>query len=98
MSDKSFREFEWDETKNLANIRKHRIDFADVPKMFEQPMYIELDSRTGYSEERWVGTGFLLNGVAVVVWTERLGTTIRIISARKATRYERRQFEEYLEN
>lgn len=52
MSDKSFREFEWDDAKNLANIRKHRIDFADVPKMFDQPMSIELDSRAGYGEER----------------------------------------------
>ncbi|MGC1307684.1 MAG: BrnT family toxin [Phormidesmis sp.] len=98
MSDKGSIEFEWDEAKNLANIRKHRIDFADVPKMFDEPMSIELDSRIGYGEDRWVGAGFLLSGIAVVVWTERLGKTIRIISARKANRYERKQFEKYLKN
>ena len=56
---------------------------------FESPMLIELDDRFDYGEERWFGIGFLGNGVAVVVWTERQGDVIRIISARKANRYER---------
>ncbi|MEO1447239.1 MAG: BrnT family toxin, partial [Cyanobacteria bacterium J06635_11] len=50
-------EFEWDEAKNIANIRKHKIDFADVPRMFEAQMLIELDTRTSYGEDRWVGIG-----------------------------------------
>jgi uncharacterized DUF497 family protein len=82
-------QFEWDEAKNLENIRKHRIDFADVPDMFDGSMLVELDERTDYGEDRWIGIGFLRNGVAVVVWTERQGDVIRIISARKANRYER---------
>ncbi len=69
---------------------------ADVPEMFEGPMLIELDERIDYGEDRWVGIGFLRNGVAVVVWTERQGDVIRIISARKANRYERKRFEQYL--
>lgn len=89
-------QFEWNEAKNLENIRKHQIDFADVPKMFEYPMLIERDERIDYGEDRWVGIGFLRNGVAVVVWTERQGNVIRIISARKANRYERKRFEQYL--
>lgn len=89
-------QFEWDEAKNLENIRKHQIDFADVSEMFESPMLIELDDRMDYSEDRWVGIGFLRNGVAVVVWTERQGNVIRISSARKASRYERKRFEQYL--
>ncbi len=52
--------------------------------------------RTDYGEDRWIGIGFLGNGVAVVVWTERQGDVIRIISARKANRYERQRFEQYL--
>lgn len=44
----------------------------------------KLDDRFDYGEERWFGIGFLGNGVAVVVWTERQGDVIRIISARKA--------------
>lgn len=52
--------------------------------------------RTDYGEDRWIGIGFLRNGVAVVVWTERQGDVIRIISARRANRYERQRFEQYL--
>lgn len=89
-------EFEWDEAKNLENIRKHEIDFADVPEMFDGPMLIELDTRFDYGEDRWFGIGFLGNGVAVVVWTERRNEAIRIISARRANRYERQRFEQYL--
>jgi hypothetical protein len=64
-------QFEWDEAKNLANIRNHRIDFADAPKMFDSPMLIEPDERFDYGEARWIGIGFLKNGVAIIVWTER---------------------------
>jgi len=77
-------QFEWDEAKNLENIRKHRIDFVDVPDMFDNSMLVEFDERTDYGEDRWIGIGFLGNGVAVVVWTERQGDVIRIISARRA--------------
>ncbi|MEH2137421.1 BrnT family toxin [Nostoc sp.] len=41
-------QFEWDEAKNLENIRKHKIDFADFPKMFDSTMLIELDNRFDY--------------------------------------------------
>jgi uncharacterized protein len=89
-------QFEWDEAKNLANIRNHRIDFADVSEMFDSPMLIEPDRRSDYGEDRWTGIGFLQNGVAVVVWTERQENLIRIISARKANRYERQRLQQYL--
>jgi len=89
-------QFDWDEAKNLENIRKHQIDFADVPEMFESPMLIEVDDRFDYGEDRWVGIGFLRNGVAVVVWTERQDDVIRVISARKANRYECKRFQQYL--
>ncbi|MEH1851346.1 MAG: BrnT family toxin [Nostoc sp.] len=89
-------QFEWDETKNLENIRKHRIDFADVPGIFDNSMLIELDERFNYGEDRWIGIGFLGNGVAVVVWTELQNNIVRIISARRANRYERQRFEQYL--
>ncbi len=89
-------QFQWDKAKNLKNIREHQIDFADVPEMFQAPMLIELDERFDYGEERWVGIGFLGNGVAVVVWTERQGDIIRIISARKANKHERKRLQKYL--
>ncbi|MCL1470327.1 BrnT family toxin [Argonema antarcticum] len=89
-------QFEWDEAKNLENIRKHEIDLADVSEMFDSPMLIELDDRFDYGEDRWFGIGFLGNGIAVVVWTERQNNVIRIISARRANRYERQRLEQYL--
>ena len=89
-------QFAWDEAKNTENIRKHRIDFADVPAMFDGPMLIELDERMDYDEERWSGMGFLRHRVAVVVWTERQNDVVRIISAREANQYEQTRFTQYL--
>jgi uncharacterized protein len=89
-------QFDWDEAKNQANVRKHGIDFAEVSEMFDQEMLVELDDRLDYGEERWIGTGWLKRDVAVVVWTERWGDVIQIISARRATLYERERFEQYL--
>jgi len=80
--------YEWDETKNRLNIRKHGIDFLDVPSMFQHPMVTFLDQRKDYGEDRWIGIGVLKTILAVVVFTEPKEDTIRIISARKATRHE----------
>lgn len=88
-------QFEWDEAKNLDNIRKHEIDFADVSKMFDSRMLIELDTRFDYGKDRWFGIGFLGNGIAVVVWTERQNNVMRIISTRRANRYERQRLDQY---
>ena len=71
-------QFEWNEARNLENIRKHQIDIADVSAMFREDMLIELDDRLDYGEDRSMGIGFLGLGVAVVVWTERQGDIIRI--------------------
>ena len=85
--------FEWDEEKNLENIRRHGIDFADVPEMFQWYMFIDLDDREEYGEVRWVGIGMLRNSIVVVVFTEQPDDTIRIISARKANKYERKKYQ-----
>ena len=85
--------FEWDERKNRENIRKHGIDFRDVVEMFEYPMLTSLDTRHDYGEERWVGVGLLKNFVAVAIYLEwEDEETIRIVSARKATRHETEEY------
>jgi uncharacterized protein len=89
-------QFEWDEAKNLENIRKHEIDFADVLSVFDGEMLIELDDRFDYGEDRWFGIGFLGLGIAVIVLTERRKDVTRIISARRANRHEQKRFEQYL--
>lgn len=85
--------FEWDEHKNHENIRKHGIDFRDVVEMFTHPMLTCLDARRDYGEDRWIGIGLLKNIVAVTVYLEwEDEDTIRIISARKATRHESKEY------
>jgi len=86
--------FEWDEAKNQANIRNHRIDFVDVTPLFDGPVFVMLDTRRDYGEERFVGIGLLDNAVIVTVFVEREPDKIRLISARKATRHEREKFQE----
>ena len=91
-------QFEWDTDKNETNIRLHRVDFTDVPILFRGPMLTDLDARIDYGEDRWVSIGLLADLTVVVVWTERASKTIRIISARKANKYERQRYEAYLTN
>ncbi|HSK70340.1 MAG TPA: BrnT family toxin [Pyrinomonadaceae bacterium] len=86
-------EFEWDEDKNRENIRKHDLDFADAWQIFDAPMLIEIDNREDYGEERFIGIGLLKNFIVVVVFTESEKDIIRVISLRKALKYERERFE-----
>jgi uncharacterized DUF497 family protein len=90
--------FTWDEGKNRINRQKHGIDFADVPVMFDHPMVTFLDQRKLYGEDRWVGIGWLDDVLAVVVFTEPDVETIRIISARKASRHEQNIYTEEIGN
>lgn len=89
---------EWDDQKNARNIAKHGIDFIDVADMFNHPMLVLRDERVDYGEERWIGIGWMQQLIGVVVYTERNGDVIRIISARKATKNEVRLYEQSLQN
>lgn len=80
-------QFEWDENKRLINIKKHGIDFADVPAIFELDTVTVIDDRIDYGETRYQTLGLLKARVIMVVHTES-ETIIRIISARKANKYE----------
>ena len=61
--------------------------------MFDHPMLTQLDTRRDYGEDRWIGIGLLRNIVAVTVYLEwEDEETIRIISARKAERYESKEY------
>jgi len=86
--------FEWDEAKNIANIRKHGIDFQDAVDIFSHPVLTAVDERFLYDEERWVAIGLVRQIIGVVVYTERCGDVIRIISARKAAKREVRLYEQ----
>ena len=90
--------FEWDEEKNEVNIRKHKIDFRDVPQIFDGPMIVNIDDRVDYGEVRWIGMGFLRNIIAVIVFIEKDDDIIRIISARKANKNESKTFTKEIKN
>jgi len=86
--------FEWDSEKAEANLRKHGVDFADAALALEDDRAITLPDVVSTSEERLVTLAMDPFGrVLVVVYTWR-ADTIRLISARKATRREVRQYGE----
>ena len=83
--------FTWDEAKRQANIKKHGIDFVDVPPMFDGDIFTIEDLRFDYGETRYLTLGLLQYRVIVVAHTEE-DDVIRIISARKATKYEEKNY------
>jgi uncharacterized DUF497 family protein len=87
-------QFEWDESKALANERKHGVSFAEAITVFGDPGSLTIyDVEHSDAEDRFVDVGLSASGrILVVVYTER-GLRIRIISSRVATRSERRQYE-----
>jgi len=66
--------------------------------MFRGALVVDPDTRKDYGETRWIGIGTIRGRTAVVVFTERGSETIRIISLRKATRRERKQYEKAIQN
>lgn len=91
-------DFEWDEAKNQANIDKHGLSFDRAKTIFNGFCLYDEDTRFDYGEKRYVATGMLEEEavvVIVVVFTER-GESIRIISARAASKKERSRYYEAL--
>ena len=83
--------FEWDECKNLLNMKKHRISFETAVHVFDDPDYIEMyDFEHSINEDRFIAIG-KVGDILFVVFTER-GQNIRLISARLATDAERRLY------
>ena len=84
---------QWDRNKALTNLNKHGIDFADAVSVFSDELALTIfDDR--FEEERFITIGMdILSRILVVVYTLR-DDEIRLISARQATRNERRQYEE----
>ncbi|ELS05609.1 hypothetical protein Xen7305DRAFT_00053570 [Xenococcus sp. PCC 7305] len=93
-------EFEWNENKNQSNITKHGIDFQQATKIFDDPNLLTYeDRRFSHGESREISLGKLLLTtqqqviIAIVVHTNRDGI-IRLISARKASKKERKLYEQ----
>ena len=84
----------WDPAKAEANFRKHRIRFSDAEPALFDLMALTIEDETVQGEQRFVSIGSdALNRILVLVYTYR-GDDIRLISARRATRKERKAYEE----
>lgn len=81
--------FEWDEEKSDATLRERGFDFEYGSRIFEGPLVQVVDRRFDYGEVRIRAIGVVDKDVLTVVYTMR-GEAIRIISARRASRKERR--------
>lgn len=85
-------EFEWDDAKAASNFRKHHVAFEDAQLVFKDVFALHsLDADPGYGEARLIVTGMVHNTLLTIVCTER-GQRTRIISARKATTHEQRDY------
>jgi uncharacterized DUF497 family protein len=88
--------FEWDEDKAVLNLQKHDVSFEEASTVFADPLAAIFDDEEhSHDEIREIAIGrTILQRLVLVVFTERREDLIRIISARKATRREQRDYEE----
>lgn len=94
-------EFDWDPSKAARNQYKHGIDFELATTVFRDPLTASIpDESHSDAEERWITVGQARNGQCLVIchtyWDTGKEVLIRLISARLATRNERRQYESKL--
>jgi uncharacterized DUF497 family protein len=90
--------FEWDVTKAASNAQEHGIQFEDAMLVFDDPHALVEQDRFYGGKLRWrtlgLAGGIVLLLVAHTVRDERRDEIIRIISSRKATRKERKRYDE----
>ena len=86
--------FEWDDAKAAANLRKHGVSFDEAAEVFSDPYaLVDKDTEHSYDEERLFVIGYSAARLLFVVFAERRGYVIRIISARLPTPAERKSYE-----
>ena len=86
--------FDWDDSKAESNKKKHGVSFAEAATAFSDPNALELlDEDNSEPEDRWILVGMSVKSrVLLVIFVEREGDILRIISARKAERDEINQY------
>lgn len=88
-------EFEWDPRKAVVNLTKHGVSFQEGATVFGDPLgRIVADPRHSRGEQRFVLLGLSREARLLAVMFVDRGAAIRIISVRRATRRERRDYEE----
>ena len=92
--------FEWDTEKAKINKNKHKKNFEHAATIFKDPRAISIyDSGHSENEDRWITMGLSSNGTLLIVnhtykQVDDKTAIVRIISSRKATKQERKQYEE----
>ncbi len=87
--------FEWHDDKNVFNYLKHKIRFEEALSVFTDPFALQMfDEDHSSDEERWNVLGSVGEETILFVVCTDYRNTIRLISARKATAYERRKYHE----
>jgi uncharacterized protein len=91
--------FEWDLEKERQNVAKHGVGFKEAKGLFTSKVdFLEIyDAEHSDVEERFIAIGPIRRGLVLVVLTERSEDTVRIISARWASKTERALYIEYME-
>lgn len=85
--------FQFDPSKAKSNKKKHSVSFADVEGIFYDPLALHQPDTDCKDEERFVAVGMGNAGLVVVVVYMHRGEEIRLISTRRATRREVKQYE-----
>jgi uncharacterized DUF497 family protein len=81
--------FEWDDEKAVANLEKHGVSFGEATEVFYDPNALEgFDAEHSVEENRFFIIGLSSRRLLYVVYAEREGDTVRIISARRAVKRE----------
>ena len=87
--------FEWDEKKADENLKKHGVSFDEAKTVFNDPFSVTIyDPDHSTDEQRYIDIGMSTKGRLIVVSYSERGETIRMISSRKATKKERRSYED----
>jgi uncharacterized DUF497 family protein len=87
--------FEWDDQKAFENLAKHEVSFGEATEVFYDPNALEgKDDEHSLDEARFFIIGYSTSRMLFVVFAERRGNVIRIISARPPTPEERKLYEE----
>jgi uncharacterized DUF497 family protein len=88
-------EFEWDPEKATANIQKHKVEFSEAATVFGDFFSATVpDPDHSTDERRYLTIGISARGRPLIVAYAQRGERIRLISARKLTRRERRDYED----
>lgn len=92
-------QFDWDPAKDSLNRDRHGIGFDEAVGVFAPgSRWLDMDDEAHSADEiRYRAIGAIARGVVLVVYTERDGDVVRIISARKATAREKRLYEDWIE-